>query len=72
MLVMVQQVIVQDDQSLDGLLHRCQLHQRHLPVLPVMAGEVTSSNTALRGAQERGNMRAAHDWFPALTPHYEL
>lgn len=51
MLVMVQQVIVQDDQSLDGLLHRRQLHQRHLPVLPVTAGEVTSSTTAQRRAR---------------------
>lgn len=50
---MVQQVIVQHDQSLDGLLHRRQLHQRHLPVLPVTAGEVTSSTTSLRRARAR-------------------
>lgn len=33
-LVVVQLVVVQGDQRLDGLLHRRQLHQRHLPVLP--------------------------------------
>ena len=42
-LVVVQLVVVQSDQGLDGFLHRCQLHQRHLPVLPVRAGKVTSS-----------------------------
>lgn len=50
MLVVVQQVIVQRDQSLDGLLHRRQLHQRHLPVLPETAGDVTSSNSTRRRA----------------------
>lgn len=44
-LVVVQLVVMQGDQSLDGFLHRRQLHQRHLPVLPVTAGEVTSADT---------------------------
>lgn len=44
-LVVVQLVVMQGDQSLNSFLHRRQLHQRHLPVLPVTAGEVTSTNT---------------------------
>lgn len=42
-LVVVQLVVVQMNQSLDGLLHRRQLHQSHLPVLPVTSEEMTSS-----------------------------
>ncbi len=51
-LVVVQLVVVQSDQSLDGFLHRRQLHQSHLPVLPVIAEEVTSSNTWPQGGKE--------------------
>lgn len=40
-LVVVQLVVVQGDQRLDGLLHRRQLHQRHLPVLPAGGGKNT-------------------------------
>lgn len=53
MLVVVQQVIVQRDQSLDGLLYRGQLHQRHLPVLP--GSDII-----------KHSMRAWRDWFPEL------
>lgn len=44
-LVVVQLVVVKGDQSLNGFLHRSQLHQRHLPILPVTSEEVTSSPT---------------------------
>lgn len=42
-LVVIQLVVMQSDQSLDGLLYWHQLHQSHLPVFPVTSEEVTSS-----------------------------
>lgn len=66
-LVVVQLVVVQGDQRLDGLLHRRQLHQCHLPVLPAGgAKNTTVCFGPLRGGPGWVNnlSREGHDWKP--------
>lgn len=52
-LVVIQLMIMQHDQSLDGLLYRCQLHESHLPVLPVTWKDVTLAPHVNKGSNRK-------------------
>lgn len=53
MVVLAQVVVMEVDQGLDGLLHRAELDQRHLSVLPV--GEETERERKLLDHNNREN-----------------